>query len=458
MKCFYHIDEDGKCAAFWVKYALMLRDGYNYNNDDFRKINYGFDFPFDDIEKDEEVYIVDFSISPEEMDTLLDITKNVTWIDHHITAIDKYKNYNKYVPGLRFNGIAGCMLTYCYMMKLTRYGKETISDVFDPVKMIQDAPLFTKYIADMDVWKFEYGDNTRNFCLGFASEENTEPYDDIWMDMINFPDKIENTLIENGKIISKYKKSFAKEYLKSKSFKTVFEGHLALAMNIGLIGSDWFESADNIDDYDMFISFSFGGKRWSYTLYSSKIDVSEIAKKYGGGGHTGAAGFSSEELLIKEQEYYDTKIISAFPGCGKTYLFNKLNEDEIICLDSDSSNFSWIYQSGNKERNQEFPYNYMKHIKENIGKYKYIFVSSHDIVRKALNDNGIEFTLVYPDINIKNEYIQRYIDRGSDSNFIRLLEEKYDEWICECENDENTKNKVRLQKFQYLSDVIDDIL
>ena len=38
-----------------------------------------------------------------------------------------------------------------------------------------------------------------------------------------------------------------------------------------------------------------------------------------------------------------TKIISAFPACGKTYAFKKLNEKGYKILDSDSSQFSWCY-------------------------------------------------------------------------------------------------------------------
>ena len=34
-----------------------------------------------------------------------------------------------------------------------------------------------------------------------------------------------------------------------------------------------------------------------------------------------------------------TKIISAFPACGKTYAFKKLNEKGYKILDSDSSQF-----------------------------------------------------------------------------------------------------------------------
>lgn len=37
-----------------------------------------------------------------------------------------------------------------------------------------------------------------------------------------------------------------------------------------------------------------------------------------------------------------TKIISAFHACGKTYTFEKLNENGYEILDSDSSKFSWM--------------------------------------------------------------------------------------------------------------------
>ena len=54
MKCFYHIDEDGKCAAFWVNKLARHYDGYEK---EFIPINYGIDFPFDIIHHDEQIYI-----------------------------------------------------------------------------------------------------------------------------------------------------------------------------------------------------------------------------------------------------------------------------------------------------------------------------------------------------------------------------------------------------------------
>ena len=49
MKCFYHVDADGKCAAFWVKW--FVGSSFENDKDEYIKINYGIDFPFDKIRK-----------------------------------------------------------------------------------------------------------------------------------------------------------------------------------------------------------------------------------------------------------------------------------------------------------------------------------------------------------------------------------------------------------------------
>jgi hypothetical protein len=124
-----------------------------------------------------------------------------------------------------------------------------------------------------------------------------------------------------------------------------------------------------------------------------------------------------------------TKIISAFPGVGKT-TFHKKNKE--TTLDSDSSKFSWIINENNEKiRNPNFPNNYINHIKENIGKYEFIFVSSHKEVRDLLLDNCIFFYLVYPNSRRKEEFIERYRNRGNDENFINTVNNKWDEWMRE---------------------------
>ena len=131
----------------------------------------------------------------------------------------------------------------------------------------------------------------------------------------------------------------------------------------------------------------------------------------------------------------DTIIISAFPACGKTWCVNNL-KDKFDMSDSDSSNFSWvdnITENGTlvRERNPEFPKNYIDHIKSLIGEKDFIFVSSHDVVRNALKENGLPYFLVYPDNTSDNKclWTQRMTGRGSPNNMISFVMGNWDNFI-----------------------------
>jgi len=162
------------------------------------------------------------------------------------------------------------------------------------------------------------------------------------------------------------------------------------------------------------------------------------------------------EEFINESKEKDTLVISGFPGIGKSHFFRKNEKQGKIVLDSDSSLFSWVKdKDGNntKERNPYFPGNYINHIKKNIGDADIILVSSHKIVRDALVENDIPFTLVYPSRSIKEEYLQRYIDRGSDNPFIKLLDNNWDNFLDEMEQQEGCE-KIELEEGKYLSDYL----
>jgi oligoribonuclease NrnB/cAMP/cGMP phosphodiesterase (DHH superfamily) len=299
MKIFYHSDNDGQCAGFWVK---EIAPSFVKEPMKMYKMDYGISFPFEDIVPNEYVFIVDYSIEPAEMDKLLKITQNVVWIDHHITAIEKYKDYSNEIKGLRVDGVAGCMLTYCYLAYMVNCDTGEEIKKFD-LLMTNDAPRFTKLIADYDVWTFIYGDDTRNFQKGFSLYPH-EPDAKIWEELYDEDISSQhlslvNTMIDQGKTITAYRYNLMKDYCEKKGFETSLAGYdNCYAVNMGMIGSDDF-IAPNVKNYDVLIGFSFDGSNWNYSLRSSKVDVSEIAKKYGGGGHNAAAGFSSETLLIK---------------------------------------------------------------------------------------------------------------------------------------------------------------
>lgn len=129
----------------------------------------------------------------------------------------------------------------------------------------------------------------------------------------------------------------------------------------------------------------------------------------------------------------ETLVISAFPACGKTYAAKHLSERGVDVLDSDSSKFSWITdENGNKVRNPRFIEEYIAHIKENIGKVDLIFVSSHKEVRRAMQKNQIDYTLVRPDAELKEQWVGRCFLRGDSHEFCKNLAEHWEEWIGEC--------------------------
>lgn len=137
------------------------------------------------------------------------------------------------------------------------------------------------------------------------------------------------------------------------------------------------------------------------------------------------------------------KVYSAFPGTGKTTYFN--NTDKNV-LDSDSSKFD----------KADFPSNYIEHIKRNLedDSVEKIMVSSHKDVRNSLVSENIPFVLIYPEKDLKYEYIQRYKDRANNDAFIDLLDKNWDTWMDEMDN-QKASYKIRLKSGQYMSDIID---
>lgn len=140
-----------------------------------------------------------------------------------------------------------------------------------------------------------------------------------------------------------------------------------------------------------------------------------------------------------------TLLLSGFPGTGKSYFFQ--NEKELSVLDSDSSTFD----------KSDFPRNYIEHIKQNIGLVDVILISSHKVVRDALVDNNLEFTLVFPGpCCSKDEYIKRFTERGDSEEFIALLDTNWNIWINELKEQDGCK-KIRIRSTSYISTVMNSL-
>lgn len=249
-------------------------------------MDYDKEFPINEISGDEKVYIVDFSFTEKTKEILKEIskrTKNLYWIDHHsssINLINKYPELNN-IKGIRDSSNSGAYLTWTYF-----YGDSNI-------------PLFVKLVSDYDTWQLKIRESTF-FKLGIDGT-NYGPLNSIWdilyKDYKNKVNKNLLDLIKNGEIIKKYlDKSYEEKRLKN-SYESKFEGLKALVINED---SNSWVFGEEIKNYPIVINWVYTKGLYKYSLYTDDINVdcSKLAEKYNGGGHKGAAGFSSKTKIV----------------------------------------------------------------------------------------------------------------------------------------------------------------
>ena len=287
MKCFYHNDLDGRCAG-----SVVAQYENNYNKDDYFEVDYVMELPLDKIQENEKVYFVDYSFKKGtvwQLEKILDKTNNVIWIDHHTSSLNLEKElpWIKNIKGIRQEGISGAGLTYMYLYNC----------IFD------DLPYYIQLVSDYDCWLYKYEPNTTYFKIGIEMQ-NYDALDDVWKALYeSFKDDVclsisEGTIIENGKLIKQYIDQTNTYYRNHFAYETEIEGLKCLVVNQKT--NSWV-FGDRYNDYPIVMVWVFNGEKYTYSIFSSnpKVDCSKIAEKYGGGGHNGAAGFNSNELLFK---------------------------------------------------------------------------------------------------------------------------------------------------------------
>lgn len=282
MICFHHNDLDGRCAAAIVRL-------WNEQNAPepivFVELDYKDRVPVERIQPNDFVTIVDFSFKPEVMAQVLAKTERVHWCDHHKTAAGY--DYGRELDGFRDftdKGLAGCECTWRH---------------FFPNAPVPRAVTLT---GDRDAWRWEHGTDTAWFNQAMKIRGQS-PESSTWeMLLRNTPESsaLLALILKDGAACVAFRDSFCKDYANSYGFETEFDGYKAFAMGLYMFGSEAF--GDHFKQFPLCLSFVFTGRQWTVGLYSETIDVGEIARKHGGGGHKGAAGFVCDELPFRKAE------------------------------------------------------------------------------------------------------------------------------------------------------------
>jgi oligoribonuclease NrnB/cAMP/cGMP phosphodiesterase (DHH superfamily) len=286
IKVFYHSkDLDGWASGAIVKHKFPEAEMF--------PINYGDTFPWSEIKPDDVIYMVDFSLSIEDMDRLNNhLQQNLAWIDHHIGIIREYENTPmRYLPilGERNSSVAACELTweYCFGGRI---------------------PIFIKLLSLYDTWnhndkEFDW-DFIEAFQYGFKAGSK-DPKDDMsfWNMWFRFKDRedLAHEVMFDGKLIQFYIEDRFETTLKDRSYKIDWEGYKCLVVNSDPYIANFMTRSKEFEGCDIAINYAnIRGESWEVSLRTLRndIDLSVLAKKYRGGGHRASAGFGWESPML----------------------------------------------------------------------------------------------------------------------------------------------------------------
>lgn len=275
----YHANcADGFCAA-WIAHRKWGEDA------DYLPVQYGQEPP--DV-TGRAVYILDFSYKRPVMRQILSQAQKVVVLDHHKTAeaelvdiIDEFVQR----PDLIANP-SGSELPVVHF-DMSKSGGRLAWGFFFPGK---PTPWLVDYTEDRDLWSWKLP-NSREISAALAARPKTFGE---WYALDQFP-SCPGELIREGVAILRYQQQQI-DAICANASETEIDGHQILAVNTSVLFS---EVAGKLAEGRPFGAAWFvrgdGKKQWSLRSQESGVDVSEIARRHGGGGHHNAAGF--EEVL-----------------------------------------------------------------------------------------------------------------------------------------------------------------
>lgn len=290
----YHDPCTDGFTSYWITQKALRAAGYivdglpmQYDEESYKRLH--------DLCADKnytEVYIVDFSVPLTLLTSFMHMPyTQFTVLDHHKTAFERYAPYMDITPTSVFKEDNKNIRIY---LDNAHSGAGICWDYFNTGAV---APMLVKYVQDYDLWKFEYGRNTKAAALYIRSVQRTlAAWDALWHQLEDTDLRVEAfkegyfLLEEREKEVRGYAEEFYTVYLEGIAGRFVFcpgefasdvgnyicqDKNVAFSLSCDAAGLD--------EPYDI-----------TWSLRSSKgsnVDVSALAKMNGGGGHKHAAGF-----------------------------------------------------------------------------------------------------------------------------------------------------------------------
>jgi len=236
-----------------------------------------------------DVYLVDFSYKRPVVEQMLALASSVTLIDHHKTAIEDLQ------PLFVQDSWTGEPKQLAHFTDLNRSGATLAWDYLFPG---EDRPLLLGHIEDRDLWRFKLP-GTREIQAAVFSYEYTF---ELW-DKLMSADQVELLkLTAAGAAIERKHHKDVAELVGVCKRRMVIGGHeVPVASLPYTLVSDAGHLMAVGEPFSACYWDTAEGRVFGLRSADNGLDVSEVAKQYGGGGHARAAGFKvprSHELAL----------------------------------------------------------------------------------------------------------------------------------------------------------------
>lgn len=242
------------------------------------------------------VIMVDICFEKDFMEKLLKVSYKLLVLDHHKTTPERLPGELKDASVIDMDK-SGCRLAWEYC-----YGN-------------QEPPTFLKYIEDRDLWRGRYPE-TKAFTTAFY---NSTPYEFEAYDTFREDSTIAE-MIKKGEAILEYSQKQIDRLVKS-AYRTTFLGYSVRVVESNIYQSELGSELSAQDGVDFAMIWHYlpvqNLIKVSLRSKENKVDVSEIAKRFGGGGRSRirecASGFvwagdSIQELLKQDQRMLGVRI------------------------------------------------------------------------------------------------------------------------------------------------------
>ncbi len=215
--------------------------------------------------KNKNVVILDFSFNNATTKKMIEDAEGLLVIDHHKSAMVELHD----ISNTHFD--------------MTKSGAMLSWEFFHPGK---EPPKFIRYIQDRDLWTWEL-DYSKEFSAAFDMVpfefEEFEKFED---------DSVFDDAVKRGSYILAYSKTVVKKVCEKAQLRKLDDKEV-LVVNASHWMSEIGTRLAPDCDFAMIWYWDHDAKETKVSLraFHDTVDVSEIAKKFGGGGHKKAAGF-----------------------------------------------------------------------------------------------------------------------------------------------------------------------